>query len=236
MTDTEMSSEEKQDLAQEALDAAEQTSAAEKSAEKPTEPKVGLHTVTALRTRAQRAEISEARALGKLEAMEQAQAQQAPAVKSPLDLEIARQAAEGIAEADMTISPAVVRAQELHNKQIANQEAATKAANELAVAQQTSKAKAIAKHEDWQAIINAGQGFLSAGELLDLNNAGVDFGEKAYAKCIEVIECNKPEPEKPETAPKKKPDEPEADEKVLSQEELLAEVGGDPDAVRASQL
>jgi len=236
MTDEKMSSD-SENLAQEALEATEQTSPAEKP-----EPMVPLHKVTELRTRAQQAEITAARALGKLEAIEAAQAKSAPSVQSPLEIEIARQAAEGIAQEDMTVSPAVVRAQELHNKQIANQEAEAIKAADLAAKQQTSKAKAMVEHEDWSQVIAAGEPFLTKGEYVDLTAAGVDFGEKAYAKCKDAIERNKP---KTATAPEKKPDESEAEKKakeeaektrVLSQEEILAEVGGDADAVRASQL
>jgi hypothetical protein len=239
MTDEKTSSEEKeQELAQEALEATadEGTPPVEKPVD---EPLVPLHKVTALRTRAQMAEIAQARAEGELAGIRQAQA---PPAKSPLDVEIARQAAEGIAEEDMTISPKVIRAHELYKEQVANQEAAARAAQELAVQQQVSKAKAIAVHDDWYDVIAAGQALLTPGELVDLNAAGVDFGESAYKKCIEAIERNKPAQE---AAPEKKPDESEAEKKareaaeaakVPSQEEILAEVGGDPDAVRASQL
>ena len=239
MTDDKMSSEEKeQDLAEEALEATadDGTPPVEKPVE---EPLVPLHKVTALRTRAQMAEIAQARAEGELAGIRQAQA---PAVKSPLEVEIARQAAEGIAEEDMTISPKVIRAHELHKEQIANQEATARAALDLAVKQQASKAKAVATHDDWYDVIAAGQSLLTPGELVDLNAAGVDFGEKAYKKCTEALEREKPAKE---AAPEKKPDESEAEkkareaaeaDKVPTQEELLAEIGGDSDAVRVSQI
>lgn len=240
MTDELMSSEEKeQELATEALEATadDGTPPVEKPVE---EPMVPLHKVTALRTRAQDAEIARAHAEGELAGMRQAQA---PAVTSPLDAEIARQAADGIAEEDMTVSPSIIRAQEQHKEQIANQDAAARAAQDLAVKQQASRVKAKAVHDDWQDVITAGGGLLTPGELLDLNAAGVDFGEAAYEKCTEAIERNKPVQKV--AAPETKPDESEAEKKareaaetakVPTQEEILAEVGGSDDAVRASQL
>lgn len=238
MTDEKMSSDsEEQDLAGEALAATADDGTP--SAEKPDEPTVPLHEHTALRTRAQRAEIAEANALGRLEAMEQAQTKAAPSVKSPLDVEIARQAAEGIADEDMTISPRVIRAQELHNKQIANQVVKDDAARALAIQQVASKNKAMVEHEDWHQVIAAGEHFLTAAEIAFIGASGNDFGEACYTKCQDAAERNKPV--KTATAPEKKPDESEAEkkaaeEKVPTQEEILAEVGGEPDAVRASQL
>ena len=240
MTDELMSSEEKeQELATEALDktADDDTPPVEKPAEAPTVP---LHQHTALRTRAQTAELAQARAEGKLEAYEQAQA---PAVTSPLDAEIARQAAEGIAEEDMTVSPSIIRAQEQHKEQITNQEAATRTAQNLAVEQQTSKAKAVAVHDDWQDVIDRAGSLLTPGELVDLNAAGANFGEAAYAKCTEAIERNKPVQKV--AAPEKKPDESEAEKKVRvaaetakvpTQQEILAEISGSDEAIRVSQL
>lgn len=235
MTDTKMSSD-SENLAQEALDSTEQTSPAEKSAEET----VPLHKHTALRTRAQAAEVAQARAEGELAGIRQAQA---PAAKSPLDAEIERQAAEGIAEEDMTFTPALYRKQQSHDQQIAKQAATEEAARKLAIKQVASKNKAMADHEDWPEVIAAGEIHLTPGELVDIQNAGADFGEVVYSKCQTAAARHKP---KTDTAPEKKPDESEAekkeaekiaaDEKVPTQEEILAAVGGEPDAVRASQL
>ena len=82
---------------------------------------------TALRSRAQAAELEAAELKGKLAGIQEAATKTAPPAVSPLDAEITRQAAEGIAEDDMTISPAIYRKHELFKEQVANQNAETPA-------------------------------------------------------------------------------------------------------------
>ena len=247
--ENEQSSEAKeQDLAQEALDATEkETPSAEESAEKE-EPTVPLHDHTALRQRAQQAEVAQARAEGKLAAIEQLQAQQQAPAKSPLQLEIERQAAEGISEEDMTVSPKIIKAQELYNQQVASQATETATRNQLAAKQLVSANKAKAGHEDWQSIVLAADGLMTEGELLDLSRAGENFGELAYTTANAAIERNKSGTET-DTAPEKKQSESEAEAKakaeaeakakagkVPTQQEILKDLNVDPITEAAAQL
>ncbi len=193
---------------------------------------------TALRSRAQAAELEAAELKGKLAGIQEAATKAAPPAVSPLDAEIARQAAEGIAEDDMTISPAIYRKHELFKDQVANQKAETQAKTDKAAIMEQSRAKARAETPDWMDIVTAGQGNLTPGELLDLENAGVDFGTQAYAKCKAAIERAKPKTETP--APEKQPGEPE--EKVVAkkqepptQQEIL-DAAGDPAIAAAMEL
>ncbi len=243
MTEEQKSSEvEEQDsAAEEALKATadEGTSSAEKS-----EPTVPLHEHTTLRKRAQAAEIAAATAQGLLDGLKQAEAKATPAVKSPLDLEIARQAADGIAKEDMTISPAIIQADKLHDKQVANEEAQARTAAQLAITQNKSRVKAISTHDDWDAVIAAGQDFLTPAELAYIRAAGDDFGEYIYSQCKVSADRNAPETaSKTETAPEKKSDESEAEkkakedaEKVPTQKEILKNLHIDPMVEAAAQL
>lgn len=253
MTEIKQSSEEKEQvLAQEALDAAnaEETPAAEEPVVK--EPAVPLHEHTALRQRAQQAEVDKARLEGELAGMKTQQASNAPAVISPYDAEVARQEAEGIGEEDMKFTPKILRAQDAYNKQVANQEATATAKQQMLNQQVASANKAKTEHEDWQATISAGQALLTPGELLDLEQTGVDFGEVAYEKCQTAIARSaKTEPDN--TAPNKKDDkksESEAEKKaaaekvaaekakvVPTQQEILDVVGQvDPQTAHAATL
>ena len=105
----------------------------------------------------------------------------------------------------------------------------------------------MAAHDDFNDVVLAGQDFLTQGELLDLENAGVDFGELCYNKCKTAAERVKPEPEPvPKPAPKNegkseaeiaaaKAAEATAEKgKVQSQEEILKQA--DPVAARAALL
>ena len=227
------SSEVKDDgLAKDALEATADTSADEP------EQTVPLHKHTALRTRAQEAEVGRARAEGELAAVKAQQAQDAPAVKSPIDLEIERQAALGITEEEVVITPALYRKQQNYDKQVANQAAQTKATQELGARQLASVKKASAAHSDFQQIVKTGEVFLSEGELFDIGKAGDDFGELAYAKCAAALAANKPEAEsksKTGTAPEKKQSESEA-ETVPTQSEILKGLNVDPSVEAAAQM
>ncbi len=231
MSEEKQSSEVKDDsLAEDALKAAADTSADEP------EQTVPLHKHVALRTRAQEAEIGQARAEGELSAIKAAQSQDAPAPKSPLDLEIERQAASGIAEEDMSISPRILREQEVHNQQIANQTAQTTAKQQLGIKQLASAKKAQTAHSDFQHVVQTGEAFLTEGELFDIGKAGDDFGELAYAKCAAALAANKPEHKsETDTAPEKKQSESEA-EKVPTQSEILKGLNVDPSVEAAAQM
>ena len=220
----EQSSEVKEkDLAQEALDATD---------EPVTEPKVPLHEHTALRQRAQQAEVAQARAEGELAAIRQ---KAVPAVKSPLDLEVERQAADGIAEEDMTVSPALIREQQAYDLKMGEQAAVANRKQELGVVQVASANKAKAAHADWQAVIAAGDGLLSAGEILDIAATGEGFGEMYYEECRAAAEKNVPQSESStNTAPETNTSESEA--VVPTQQEILKEIQADPQTIAAVQL
>lgn len=241
--ETEQSSEVKDEgLAQESLDATAeaQTPPAEKSAAE--EPQVPLHTVTALRTRAQEAEVAQARAEGELAALKQAQTQQAPAPKSPLQL---RAEEEGVSVSEVQMDGALYEAQKEYDQQVANQAAQATATQKLGVQQLASTQKAKTVHEDWQEVILAGQALLSPGELVDISAAGNDYGELAYEKCQAALARNKPESDAaPETkqskseaeAKAKAEAEAKAKENVPSQQEILKDVEADPATIAAAQL
>ena len=193
---------------------------------------------TALRSRAQAAELEAAELKGKLAGIQEAATKAAPPAVSPLDAEIARQAAEGITEDEMTISPAIYRKHELFKEQVANQKAETQAKTDKAAIMEQSRAKAKTDIPDWVDVVTAGQGNLTPGELLDLENAGVDFGKEAYAKCKSAIERAKAKTETP--APEKKPGEPEKEAEAKkpeppTQQEIL-DAAGDPAIAAAMEL
>ncbi len=236
-------SSEEQELAQEALDATatdEQTPA--------DEPTVPLHRHTALRTRAQAAELEAATLKGKLEGIAEAQTKALPAEKSPIELETARQLASGdiASEEDMTITPALLRKEKLFDRQVANAETKAAATKDLRIKQFASKRQAMTAHEDFDEVINAGQGHLTQGEIFDLDNAGVDFGELCYSKCKTAAERATPKAEpKPENpAPNKEKSESDAEKAakaaaakvVQSQTEILKDLEVDPAIEKAMSL
>lgn len=233
-----------QDLAQEALDATaptgEETSEEETSPADEPKKDVPVAKHIALRHRAQTAELEAATLRGKIEGMQQAQASQAPAAKSPLELEVERQAAEGIDEEDMTITPALYRKQQLYDQQVANQAAEKTAQDQITTKQLASANKAIAAHDDWQEVVLAADGLMTEGELVDLKRAGDNFGELAYEKALAAIERNKPEtkPEsKADTAPKEEQSESKTGaEKVPTRQEILKDLNVDPVTEAAAQL
>ncbi len=193
---------------------------------------------TALRHRAQAAEVEAAELRGKLEGIQEATTKAAPPAVSPLDAEIARQAAEGIPEDEMTVSPAIYRKHEIFKEQVANQKTVEQAKADKNAIMDESKAAAKLKNPDWVDIVTAGQGHLTPGELLDLENAGVDFGEQAYAKCKAATERANPKTETP--APETKPGEPEkkveAKKPELPTQQEILDAAGDPVIAAAMEL
>lgn len=254
--ETKKSSEvEEQELAQEALNATapdeeetpdDETTVDETSpAEESDKQDVPVAKHAALRKRAQTAELEAANLRGQLTARDKLQATQTPPLKSPLELEIERQAAEGIAEEDMTITPRVYRAQQLHERQVANLAAETTVKEQLGVKQLASANKAKAAHEDWQEVVLKADGMLTKGELIDIAAAGDNFGELAYAMSLAAIERNVSETDTaPETkqskseaeAKAKAKAEAEAKNKVPTQQEILKDLNVDPVTEAATQL
>ncbi len=235
MTEENVSSEvEEKGLTKEALEA---TAEAEEtpSAEEP-EQTVPLHKHTVLRTRAQEAEVGKARVEGELAALKAQIEHNAPAAKSPLDLEIERQTAEGIPESEMTITPALYRKQQEYDRQVTNQAATATATQTLGAAQLKSAQVAKGAHEDFSDVLGRGTGLLTEGQLLDISKAGDGFGELAYSKCEAALALANPKPEpKPKTdpAPETKQSESEA---VKTQAEILKGLNVDPTIEAAAQL
>ncbi len=188
----------------------------------------------------QSAIVEAAELRGQVKGMQEATVKAAPPAVSPLDAEIARQAAEGIAEDEMTISPTIYRKHEVWKDRVTNQKAAADAKAAKAEIMESSRTASRAKHADWNEVTIAGEGHLTAGEMLDLENAGMDFGDQAYEKCKAAIERAKPKTETP--APEKKPGEPEnkaetEKKEPLTQQEILDAVGAvDPDTEAAMKL
>ncbi len=207
------------------------------------EPEVGVPVAkhAALRKRAQAAEIALARSEGELDAVRKQHASQGPDAKSPLDLEIERQTAMGILEDDMSVSPRIIRANDLYNQQVANQAAAAAKKHEHGDIQVKSARAAKANHDDWIEVIAVGDGLLTPGELLDINSAGVDFGEIYYAKLQEAIARTAPKSETetiaaPETKQSKSEAEKKEKERVPTQQEILKDIQADPQTIAAAQL
>ena len=230
--------EQSSEVKEEDLEALDDAASAEEKASPAEEPEKGVPIAkhVALRHRAQSAEIAQARAEGELNAIRQQQASLKPAAKSPLDLEIERQANMGILEEDMTITPTLYRRQQLYDQQVANQAAESDRQHALGKVQKKSLMVAAAKHEDWQDAVAKGDGLLTQGEVLDIVNTGEGFGEFYYAKLQGAIERNAPKSEsKAETAPEKKLSKSEA-EKVPTQQEILNNLVADPLTIAAAQL
>ena len=200
------------------------------------EPTVPLHDHTALRKRAQTAELEAANLRGQLEATNRATQTQALPVKGPLQVEIERQTAEGIDEADMTVSPKIFLAQEAHTRAIAEQTAANQAQETVTVKQRASAGLSRVKHDDFQTVITEGLALMTKGQILDIESEVDNFGENLYAKAQEVIERNANPESKTKTAPEEKQSESEAEEKVPSQDEILKDLNVDPATEAASKL
>jgi len=211
-----------------------QSEATTSPASKSAFPDEAIATISGLRTRAQTAEVEAAELRGKIAGMQEATAKAAPPAVSPLDAEIARQAGDGVAEEDMTISPTIYRKHELWKEQVANQKTETAAKTAKADVLENSRTASKAKHADWMDVVTAGQVHLTKGEVIDLEEAGADFGEFAYEKCKAATERAKPKTDS--SATENKPGKPEEDEKVPTQKEILDGLGGDPQAIAVSQM
>ena len=182
--------------------------------EKPEEPTVPLHEHTALRTRAQEAEVRAANLEGQLSAV---QNRTAVATKSPMEIEIERQTADGIAEEDMTITPALYRQQQVFDSQQAEQTATSAALATKQSSQLASTNLAKAAHTDWQQTVTAAFPHMTKGEVLDIETETKNFGERAYAKAQEVLKRVNPDP-----APETELSKSEAEAKVKADAEVKA--------------
>jgi hypothetical protein len=209
----------------------------EKVTEKVEEPMVPLHEHTALRSRAQTAEVDNARLKGQIDILTAQQTTEAPVNVSPVDREIARQREEDpdLTDDDIVITAKTFRDQEAWKVQTANQASEDAAASDLKVQQAISVQTAYKVHDDYMDVINQGDKLLTEGQLLDCRNAGADFGEKSYQMCKSAIEkANlKAAPESSEqtddekvaadAAAKVKADA-EAEKAVPSQESILSNI------------
>lgn len=234
MSEQEQSSEVKEQDAEKS--AAEEALEATAAPASETEPTVPLHKHTALRDRAQAAEIAQARAEGQLAAIKEQTAAQTPAAKGPLQLEIERQTADGIDEANMTVSPKIILAQQAHDRIIAEQATTTKANEARVSKQRESTALSRVKHEDFDTVVNTGLALMTRGQRADIEDEIDNFGENAYAKSQEAITRNAKPESKTETAPEKKQSESEAEEKVPTQKEILDDLNTDPATEAAANL
>ena len=222
--ETNMSSEQEQEN--------EETSNSTEEKSPASEPVVPLHEHTALRGRAQAAELKAANLEGQLTQLQQNTEQ---TEKSPMDSEIERQRRdEGVEnEEDMTFSIALHRKQQAFDKQQTEQATATSVRQARSEAQLSSRELSMIEHPDWQTVVNAAIKHMTKGEMLDLESEGENFGEKIYAKSQQVLERVKPvKPTAPETELSKSEAEAKvkvdaeakakADaEKVPSQDEVL---------------
>ncbi len=197
---------------------------------------VAVKKFTALRHRAQDAEVQLAKAEGIIEGMKQSAAKDTPPPVSPVDAEIARQVKEGIDADDVVISAPLYRRQKQYEAQVANQEAETRAGESLIAAQDKSIAAARMVHDDLDAVIKEGERHLTKGELLDIKGAGDGYAIEAYTKCKAAIERAKPKTDNAaqETS---KPKSEAAPKTVPTQDEILEAVGEvDPMTAHAASL
>jgi hypothetical protein len=221
-----MSSEEstKQELAQEALDSAE-----EKVVEPEQTVPLGKH--TALRHRAQTAELEAAELRGRVSALESMNITQAPTQLSPIDREVARQIEAGeIENADeVVITGKLFKEQQAYMNDINAQLADAEATKSLGVQQVASIAATRLVHDDFDDVVGRGQNLLTKGQMLDITNAGENYATMAYDMSKAALEKQTPA-KVDEAAPKKEPSELEAEkaaaaakakEVVPSQEEIL---------------
>lgn len=229
-TKQEQSSEE----AQEALAAAEVSSASE-SVQEPTVP---LHEHTALRTRAQDAEVSLARAQGQLDALSAQRQTDAPAALSPLEVETARQMEEDpdLNADDVVITAKTYKDQKLYEQQTANQVAESAAASDHATMQGASAVRARIVHDDYDQVIRNGENLLTKYQKMEVLDAGKEFGEVSYAMCRKAIEASKPALKSSEQTDEEKvvaeaaaklKAEKEAEAAIPSQEAILSNVSLD---------
>jgi hypothetical protein len=187
-----------------------------------------ISTISGLRTRAQAAEMREAELIGKLSMVN---ATNAPPQKSPLEV---RAEEEGVSVGEVALDGALYQAQKDYDAKIARNQAARESEDAAVQVRVQSKKVSVAKHPDWEQVIAAGEILLTKGEMLDLQNAGADFGEAAYNKCTAAIVKAKPKEDPP--APKKEPSEPET-KPVPTQDEILEAAGTeDLTALNASNM
>ncbi len=197
-----------------------------------------IETISGLRKRSQAAELRAERAEGVAEGMQQVAAKAEPPAVSPLDAHIAKQVADGVDEEDVTISPSLYRRQKVFETQVANKETAamTTKVHQDAQFQSIRDTKLI--HDDWDETIAAGESNLTKGELVDLQDAGDNYGELAYAKCKAATERAKPKTEKP--APETKPGEPETKVEAKKPEpatrQEILDAAGDPGIAAVMEL
>lgn len=187
-------------------------------------PPEAIAAISAQRARAREAEMASAELKGKLSAFEQAQVKAAPAKKSPLEV---RAEEEGVSVGEVTMDGSLYKAQQMFDRQTVNAQADVDAAAATETAREESRQVARGEHDDWNEVIEKGQQMLTQGEILDINNAGKDYGVAAYKKCAAAIKRNEP---KEDVAPEKK----EPSEEVPTQDEILKEY--DPIACAASLL
>lgn len=234
MESKEMSSEveEKQELTVEATDTEE-----EKTSPVEDEPTVPLHAHTALRGRAQKAEIEAAELRGKVSVLQSQQIE--TTTVSPLDTAKAAYIKENGDLDGFTLSAELYEQQEAYKAHQATKTAEGEAAITLANQQATSIHASKLVHDDWQEVLDAGEKLLTRGEHLDITSSGEKFGELAYAKCKAAIERSKPVKET-SAAPETKTSEQEAkakkkaDEEAPSQADILANAS--PAAAAAFKL
>jgi hypothetical protein len=215
--ETEQSSEvtEEQELTQEAIDAA-----AEKETPAEVEPTVPLHVHTALRTRAQEAEVAAARAEGALDALKSHNI--ATATVSPLQAAKAAYIAENGDAEGFTMSVELYEQDTAYKDAQAAKAADVNANQQLEVLQSASLNTAKLVHDDYEDVIIAGRALMTPGEKLDVNSAGDNFGELAYKTCKAAIERNKPVEKVTEAAPETESSKLEAEKKAAAEKEELA--------------
>ena len=232
METNEMSSEveEKQVVTEDATNAEEKNLTPAEVEPEAFSPKA-IAAISKQRSAKQDALVAQARAEGKLEALQSQRIE--TATVSPVDVAKAAYIKENGDLEGFTFSVELYDQQEAYKAHQATKAAQGEAATALASQQATSIHTSRIAHEDWQEVINVGEKLLSKGEHLDVTSAGADFGEIAYAKCKAAIERNKPVTKETSAAPKLKPSEQEAEEKkkaaekekvTPSQKEILAGV------------
>jgi hypothetical protein len=207
-------------------------------AEKPEFPPEAIAVISGLREdlRMEKhgTEVAMAELRGQINSLQQVNVTQAPAAKSPFEI---RAEEEGVPVAEIQVDGALYQAQTAWDKQQENARAQAEADKAAKIELFTSMTNAKAAHDDWQAVVDAGDRFLTAGERLDVENAGANFGEVAYKLCQAARERNKPvEKAAPKLSESEQKAKDEADaakkaaeaEKARSQTEILA------DAVKSS--
>lgn len=237
MSEQEQSSEVKDQEAEKS--AAEEALEATAGPASETEKTVPLHAHTALRERAQKAELDAANLRGQLSVMTET-AKVAEPEKSPIVLAAEEQ---GKPIDEILVDGKLLREQQAWDKRQDEQVTTVQAKQEVTRKQGVSTKAAMGKHADFLEVAEAGFALMTEGQKVDINNETENFGEVLYATAQKVIADNADPESKTETAPEKKQSESEAEEKkkeetekVPTQDEILAESNADPDTLRAAQL